>query len=114
MSGKRDKIKKLFISNELFHEKYIKNFKSNMSDIQFNKFRLYFLNIITEVKFKFLLYNQQLNTFFDNEKIIEKLLNLLQISFNIWNKISNDEKTKNDIFIFFFIGSCLILIEVNN
>ena len=57
MSGKREKIKKLFISNELFHEKYIKNFKSNMSDIQFNKFRLYFLNIITEVKFKFLLYN---------------------------------------------------------
>jgi hypothetical protein len=53
MSTTKEKIKQLFISNELFHEKYIKNFKSNMSDIQFNKFRLYFLNIITEVKFNF-------------------------------------------------------------
>jgi hypothetical protein len=53
MSTTKEKIKQLFISNELFHEKYIKNFENNMSDIEFNKFRLYFLNIITEVKFIF-------------------------------------------------------------
>ena len=42
----------------------------------------------------------------------EKLINLIQISFNIWNKISDNEKYKNDIFIFFFIACCFILIDV--
>ena len=36
----------------------------------------------------------------------------MQIAFNIWNTLSNKEKLKNDIFIFFFLASCFIVIKV--
>ena len=36
----------------------------------------------------------------------------MQISFNIWDTLSSQEKLKNDIFIFFFIASCFIIIKV--
>ena len=49
---------------------------------------------------------------FNEEKLIQKVINLTQISFNVWNTLSNDEKIKNDIFIFFFIASCFIVIKV--
>ena len=36
----------------------------------------------------------------------------MQISFNIWDTLSSKEKLKNDIYIFFFIASCFIIIKV--
>ena len=36
----------------------------------------------------------------------------MQIAFNIWDSLSSKEKLKNDIFIFFFLASCLIFIKV--
>ena len=54
-----------------------------------------------------------MNDILSEEKIIQKTINLIQIAFNVWNKISNDEKIKNDIFIFFFIASCFIVINVH-
>ena len=54
-----------------------------------------------------------MNEFLNDEKIIQRGINLIQIAFNVWNKISNDEKIKNDIFIFFFIASCFIVTKVH-
>jgi len=53
-----------------------------------------------------------MDDFLNEEKSIQKIINLIQIAFNVWNRISNDEKLKNDIFIFFFIASCFIIIKV--
>lgn len=36
----------------------------------------------------------------------------MQIGFNIWNNTSNKEKLKNDIFIYFFLASCFLVIKV--
>jgi predicted nucleic acid-binding Zn ribbon protein len=36
----------------------------------------------------------------------------MQISFNIWDKISKNEKLKKDIFMFFFLASCIIVLKV--
>ena len=38
----------------------------------------------------------------------------MQISFNIWDKISKNEKLKKDIFMFFFLASCFIILKVIN
>ena len=54
-----------------------------------------------------------MNDILSEEKIIQKTINLIQIAFNVWNKISNNEKIKNDIFIFFFIASCFIVTKVH-
>ena len=54
-----------------------------------------------------------MDDFLNEEKSIQKIINLIQIGFNVWNRISNDEKLKNDIFIFFFIASCFIVIKVH-
>ena len=50
--------------------------------------------------------------FFEEESKIEKLINIIQISFNIWNNNSIKEEIKNDIFIFFFAASCFIILKV--
>ncbi len=51
--------------------------------------------------------------FFDEESKIEKLINVMQIAFNIWNQ-NSDKEIKNDIFIFFFTASCFIVLKVKN
>ena len=51
--------------------------------------------------------------FFDDESKIEKVINVMQIAFNIWNNNSAKEEIKNDIFIFFFTASCFIVLKVN-
>ena len=49
-----DKLKNFKESCEHFFLKYTKTFISDMPPEQFNKFRLYFLNILFEVKNKIL------------------------------------------------------------
>ena len=112
MSQLKTEIQNLYNSSQLFYESYVSNFKNETSIESFNKFRLYFLNLINEVNFIFLKIFQKLNHIFNDEISNEKLINLIQISFNIWNKISKNEKYKNDIFIFFFVACCFILINV--
>jgi hypothetical protein len=53
MSLLKERILSLKEVSENFFNIYIKNFKSDMSEIKFNKFRLFFLNIIHEVKIYF-------------------------------------------------------------
>ena len=53
MSNIKTQIETLFNSCQKFYDLYITNFKTEMKEENFNKFRLYFLNIINEVKFKF-------------------------------------------------------------
>ena len=45
--------------------------------------------------------------FFDEESKIEKLINVMQIAFNIWNQ-NSEKEIKNDIFIFFFTAHALL------
>ena len=37
----------------------------------------------------------------------------MQIGFDIWNNTPKTEILKNDIFIYFFLASCFIVIKVN-
>jgi hypothetical protein len=53
MSNIKTQIETLFNSCQQFYDLYITNFKIEMNEENFNKFRLYFLNLINEVKFKF-------------------------------------------------------------
>ena len=106
-------IQSIFDFSNTFYLNYIQKFQSEMDIKKFNKFRLYFLNILTQVILKYKFLNQNMNEFLNDEKIIQRGINLIQIAFNVWNKISNDEKIKNDIFIFFFIASCFIVINVH-
>ena len=53
MSNIKTQIETLLNSCQQFYDLYITNFKTEMKEENFNKFRLYFLNIINEVKFKF-------------------------------------------------------------
>ena len=55
MSILNDRITTFFESSQQFYNKYILNFKSNMSISKFNKFRLYFINLIQDVKKYFFL-----------------------------------------------------------
>ena len=106
-------IQSIFDFSNTFYLNYIQKFQSEMDIKKFNKFRLYFLNILTQVFLIYNFLNQNMNDILSEEKIIQKTINLIQIAFNVWNKISNDEKIKNDIFIFFFIASCFIVINVH-
>ena len=54
MSILNERISTFFESSQQFYNKYILNFKSNMSISKFNKFRLYFINLIQDVKINFL------------------------------------------------------------
>jgi hypothetical protein len=49
MSNLNLKIQSLYIISQNFFEKYTKHFESGMDYKKFNKFRLYFLNILIEV-----------------------------------------------------------------
>ena len=97
-------------SKNYFNE-FIKDFKPDISSEEFNKFKFQFINMLIEVK---LSYNtiQELSEFFDNERLIQLVLNTMQIGLNIWNNTSNKEKLKNDIFIYFFLASCFLVIKV--
>ena len=53
MSKIKSEIQNIYNSSQLFYEQYISNFKNETSIESFNKFRLYFLNIINEVNFIF-------------------------------------------------------------
>ena len=53
MSQLKTEIQNLYHSSQLFYESYVSNFKNETSIESFNKFRLYFLNIINEVNFIF-------------------------------------------------------------
>ena len=113
MSILNERISTFFESSQQFYNKYILNFKSNMSISKFNKFRLYFINLIQDVKINFLnIFIQKLTEFFPHSYQIEKLINLMQISFNFWNNNLITEKIKNSIFIFFFCASCFIILKV--
>ena len=94
-----------------FFNEFIKDFKPDISSEEFNKFKFQFINMLIEVK---LSYNtiQELSEFFDNERLIQLVLNTMQIGLNIWNNTSNKEKLKNDIFIYFFLASCFLVIKV--
>ena len=50
MSYFRTKLSDLFESSQLFYNSYILYFNNAISSSKFNKFRLYFLYLITEVK----------------------------------------------------------------
>jgi hypothetical protein len=50
MSYFRTKLSDLFESSQLFYNSYILYFNNAISSSKFNKFRLYFLSLITEVK----------------------------------------------------------------
>ena len=54
MSQLKTEIQNLYNSSQLFYESYVANFKNETSIESFNKFRLYFLNLINEVNFIFL------------------------------------------------------------
>ncbi len=54
MSFLKERILFLFESSQIFFDSFTRLFKSDMSESKFNKFRLYFLNLITEVKNHFL------------------------------------------------------------
>lgn len=49
MSNLNLKMKSIYDISQDYFEKYIKNFENGMDDKKFNKFRLYFLNILSEV-----------------------------------------------------------------
>lgn len=54
MSFLKERILFLYESSQIFFDSFIRLFKSDMSISKFNKFRLYFLNLIIEVKNNFL------------------------------------------------------------
>ena len=54
MSFLKERILFLYESSQIFFYSFIRLFKSDMSISKFNKFRLYFLNLIIEVKNNFL------------------------------------------------------------
>lgn len=54
MSFLKERILFLYESSQIFFDSFTRVFKSDMSVSKFNKFRLYFLNLITEVKNHFL------------------------------------------------------------
>jgi hypothetical protein len=49
MSLLYSKIQSIYNNYQEFYQKYIKDFESGMSSYKFNKFRLYFLNLISKV-----------------------------------------------------------------
>jgi len=49
MSINNSDIQKVYEISNAFYLNYIKNFQSEMEPKKFNKFRCYFLNILTEV-----------------------------------------------------------------
>ncbi len=54
MSFLKERILFLFESSQIFFDSFTRLFKSDMSESKFNKFRLYFLNLISEVKKHFI------------------------------------------------------------
>ena len=49
MSINNSDLESVYKISEIFYKKYIQSFKSGMDPKKFNKFRLYFHNIIIEV-----------------------------------------------------------------
>jgi hypothetical protein len=41
------------------------------------------------------------------------VINVMQIGFILWEELNTDEEQKEQFFLFFFIGSCFIVLKVN-
>ncbi len=41
------------------------------------------------------------------------VINVMQIGFKLWEELQTEEEQKDQFFLFFFIGSCFIVLKVN-
>lgn len=96
---------------EEFHLLYVKNYSPSLSS--FNSFRAKYLNKIREVKIN-LKFIQELQDFFINEKMIQLVINLLQICFHFHEEMKENVEYFDDFFDYFFYSTCYLIIKVNN
>ena len=90
-----------------------------MNDAKFSNWRLSYINYITDVNifYKKLFNLQYLDDFFPSYNSKDMIVNTMQIAYNLWHELLKDksnEKLKEQFFLYFFVGSCFIVLKVRN